>query len=333
MKYIFMACIFTIVAFSFFLATHTPILHDGLFYAKLAGMISSQHALYTLEQVAVAGSHPLLVPALFSVAGRLVMPVLFIALLVYFWSITRSWWFTFLLAAMPLIFSHSFQLYADLPLAALLFVGVSQLYAYMEKRQGMALVLSAVAFGLALHAKSLALPLTLIAIAVFTVWHAFNKRNWTDWLFFVAIIGAFYLPLHLSHSTIVAHAAGLASAGISANPGYIYVNAYRGEFPYNPIYFLFSPHGFLAKLFCTADFGLLFWVIGIFTLIEWRKVLYSNIKYVMLIIVLGLGAIIYALAQPACYAYLLDSTLASRLLMSLAPVGIWYCWLLYKEEA
>lgn len=332
-KYIFLAAIFSIICLSLFLTTHTPLLYDSVTcYVPLAQMIVKQHAIYTPEQVDFAGTHPLLVPLLYALAGRMVMPVIFMALITYFYWLSRSAIFTFFLAAMPLFVIHSSQLYADLPLAALYLAGSATLLQYMSDRKSWQIVVAAVAFGLAIHTKSLGLPLMLISGAVFTVWYALNRRNWWHWLAFVAILLAFYAPLHFTHSTIAQHARNISAQASGAPQGQVYVAIYRVYAERSIPAFLFGGHGFLARLFNYADFGLLYFALIILTVTSWRRVWGSDLKYLLAIIVAGLGAIGWALYQPQLYQYCMDGTLCTRMLLAIAPTALYYVFMVYDAK-
>lgn len=364
MKYFFVVLIAALIGLSIYQTANTPLVHDSLFYTNIAQMIGSERAIYTPTQVNMAGTHPLGVPLLYLVGGRWAMPCLFAAFLWYFWLITRSKPFTFLLAAMPLLVVHSTQFYADLPLAALYFVGITQLWEYLKSKGLLSLVFAALALGLCLHTKALAVPLIGVAVVVFTLWHAFNSRKWWRWLVFVSIIVLFYLPLHASNSTIVKYTAGLSAgktevSAIKSNmPGtkeMVYLPFHNVYVPHDLKTFLFgttvnikywgmTPRGsryfcvpkklwgVLPRIFNYADWGLLWFAVIILTALRWKQIMRSNLKYLLAVIVLDFGAICYALWQPAIFPHLLDGTMVQRMILSIVPITLFYVFLLFYGE-
>ena len=79
------------------------------------------------------------------------------------------------------------------------------------------------------------------------------------------------------------------------------------------------------RMFTYADWQILWFILILALIFFWKQIWESNLKYLLLIIILDLLMIVYAFSDPTAYQFLVDGTLVNRLIMYQIPVVLYFC--------
>ncbi len=299
---------------------------------SIARIIFATGQVITPQTAELAGGHPYLNPLSQAwiylglgvwndAIGKIIFPLCFIALLFIFYSNlrrsssrTHALLFTYLLTSFPLIVYHAGTAYSDLMQTFYYAGGIIYLFEWFRRQEPPLLLFAALFLGIGNFVKQSGIPLWLVAAFVLFCYLYFErKRNFRPgWIFLLAstIVSAPWL--FSRNSFLMSRLLGAASA--TAEPA----------FPYGSPTLAGILSHLIRRTFTYADWQILWFVLLLVILLGWRRVWRSELKYLLLIIILDLGIIIYAFFEPNAYQFLVDGTLVNRLMMYPAPVVLFF---------
>jgi len=316
------------VLFAFWGAFNLPVMFDSAYYISQAKIALSPAAWLTNR-----GSHPLLVPAIYALTGRLGMPVLYCAFLttLYYFFSRRigpdlAPVFTAFFAGFPMTWLHSTQVYCELPLAFFFFSGVAWLYEYFHSDDPRHLAVALLFFVLAIYTKAAGLPLVCIALAALALHEWFERGQFRLPFLLTGLAAALaILPMVLSRSVVfLARSAEMNESSWGQMIAIPWMHGAVLLCFSSLTYFIF------ARLFTYLDWGLL-WPAAIFltAAFYWRgNNLRGKEKYLLFITLVCLATIWYIFKNPSMFRFLVDGTSIQRMIYPFAPVALYYVGIL-----
>lgn len=308
----------------------------------------------TTEQArTVAGPHPYLNPLAQAwiymglgywndALGKIIFPLCFTSLLLIFYFRLRAQTsrlsaliFTFLLTSFPLIILHAGNAYSDLMQTFYYSAGAIYLLSWFKENKPAWLFSSALFFGIGNFVKQSGIPLWGASVVVLIVYLMFEKPKElktalmgfalsllisAPWLFsgnsflsgMLSSLTAKLAPAATSGTPL---AAGTAAAATAANPAL------------NDLFYHLG-----RRMFSYADWQILWFVFIVASILGFRLLWQSYLKYGCLLIVINLAMIIYSFCNPGSYQYLVDGTLVNRLMMYQVPFVLFYCAIIITES-
>ncbi|MFH1684180.1 MAG: hypothetical protein ABIA67_04785 [Candidatus Margulisiibacteriota bacterium] len=305
----------------------------------IAKIIFMTGNIITPQTADLAGAHPYLNPisqagiylgigAWNDPLGKIIFPLCFTSLLFIFYSnLCRkssrfyALLFTYLLTSFPLIVYHAGTAYSDLMQTFYYFTGAIYLFRWMEEETSEHLVLSAIFFGIGNFVKQAGIPLWVVAAFVLFVFLFFeHKRNFRPGAIFLLLSTIVSSPwLFYRDSFLMSRLAKLfVSSAVTGQA------AISPSLPYGSPTLVGILSNLAKRAFTYADWQILWFVLLLVLLLGWQHIWRSKLKYLLLIIILDLGIIVYAFLDPNTYQFLVDGTLVNRLMMYLAPVTLYF---------
>lgn len=300
--------------------------------------------IFTTGQVAteqartVAGPHPYLNPLAQAwvymgigywndALGKVIFPLCFTSLLFIFYFRLRAQTsrlnaliFTFLLTSFPLIILHAGNAYSDLMQTFYYSAGAIYLLSWFKENKTAWLYSSALFFGIGNFVKQSGIPLWGASAAVLVLYLMFEKPKETK----NALIG-FALTVVISASWLFSKNSFLYGilARFTPAPGTPLAEGTTAAAAANPaLGDLFYHLG--RRMFSYADWQILWFVFIVVSVLGFRLLWKSYLKYGCLLIVINLAMIIYSFCNPGSYQYLVDGTLVNRLMMYQVPFVLFY---------
>ena len=86
------------------------------------------------------------------------------------------------------------------------------------------------------------------------------------------------------------------------------------------------------RMFTYADAQILWFVFIMATVLCWKQIWRSGLKYLLFIIVLYLALVVYSFTDPQTYQYLVDGTLVERAVMYGNPAALFYVAILISQR-
>jgi hypothetical protein len=265
---------------------------------------------------------------------KVLTPVMFLCLLVIFYSALRrsfsrpsSLVFTFLLSTLPFMVFHAATAYSDFP--QMVYYSLASIYLFLfikENELGRAeagsyLTVSLILLAASIWIKRGGFALAALNLAVLLVYLLVNKLLERDkWRPLLPAAVAF---LFIALPSIVYGQAGFLFSGVQSIVGGATAEAGASVSVIDRLQVVTAAVS--RKLFLYADWQLL-WLLFVLVLIFcFRRAFQGPLRYLLAMIVLGLGAIVAQFSFGSSFAYLQDGTLLDRLVMSLVPVVLFYC--------
>jgi len=226
--------------------------------------------------------------------------------------------FTMILSTLPLINYHSFNAYADLPLAFYFTGAAVFLFFHFQDQRKQWLILSAIFSGLAAWTKSEGLFLAIIIFIVLFLYLLKEKKirsHFKDLAVFFVIFSLIFWPWMFYKLFY-----GLGYSNI-ANDGSSLVK-------FHPEIFLPA----LNQLFLSHSFNI--WA-GLFFLILFLKIkcLKNNYNFYVLLVILG-SSLFYFLIYffTSAFQFAIDGTVVGRNFIAIAPLSIFLAANLLRPE-
>lgn len=320
-----------------------PILNfDDLWrQGSIAKIIFTSGQVLTKQALEVAGPHPYLNPLSQAwiylgigtwndALGKIVFALLFISLLIIFYSALRRSFphlyallITYLLTAFPLIIYHAGTAYSDFMQTFYYSAGILYLYLWIQKKQAPFLYFSAPLLGIGNFVKQAGLPLYVVATAVlFTYIFLEHRQEFKRGVkFFLLSIFVTAPWIFNEKSYLMIKFAELGSKYFSASS---LAAPLAPRLPYglptlqNILYHLGR------RMFFYADWQILWFMFVLVLIFCWKDIFNSKLKYLLLVIVLNSAMIIYAFFEPNTYQFLVDGTLVHRTMMYQIPLILFF---------
>lgn len=220
-----------------------------------------------------------------------------------------------LLSAAPLLTFHALESYSDIALSYNLLAGSILLWRYMEKGGGNGeAALSGLFFGMAAFTKSEGLIYLAAAGAALFSYNVIEKRyRWKSVLYFAVAAMVYILPWLIFR----------AHYGLGYGHGYgtgVGAADELGAIPWS------KPHFeiwgiFFKEVFLSVDNGHIFAFLGFISLIGSGVIIRSNIKYLLLILVIILCGFLAVYTMTHDYQYVLNRMATNRNLLTLVPLA------------
>jgi len=261
---------------------------------------------------------------------KIISPVLFLCMLIIFYSILRRYFsiktsllFTFFLSYMPFIAFHAKTAYADLPMTFYYSLGTIYLFLFMKDFNNgkkpssyVNLLLAAIFIGLTIWIKRAGIVLAGCDIIVLLAFLLLN-RKW------IQKIDLKYLTI--AFITIAAIILPWLIFGSNATLGRIITTqAGAEEIAFGAkIGFIISI--FFKKIFLYADWNLLWLMFAASVIIPYKNSFKNPQVFLLAIILIDLIVILGQFSSGEMFRWLLDGTLLDRLIMNQAPVVLYFC--------
>ena len=330
------------IAYVFFDALVKPIINfDDLWrQGCIAKIVYTTSKVITDQTLELAGPHPYLDPLSQAwiymgtgvwndALGKVVFALCFTCLLFIFYSGVRRYQsrftallFTYLLTSFPLIVYHAGTAYSDLMQTFYYAAGIIYLFHWFKARNNPDLYISALFLGIGVFVKQLGTPLWIIAMIVLAAYLFFeNKKQISPALPFILISSLVSLPWLVNRQSFILTytlffwakifpAASGPSAAAAINAPYGQPNL--GE--------IIRQMG--RRMFLYAEWQGLWFALPLSLIFGWQKFWGSQLKYLGLLLLLGLLTMVYGFTEQNAYTFLIDGTLVQRMLMYQVPVAL-----------
>lgn len=338
------------IGYVFFDALLKPIINfDDLWrQGCIAKIIFTSGKVLTEQSLELAGPHPYLNPlsqawiymgiGIWNDAlGKIVFALCFTSLLFIFYSSLRrsiprlySLLFTYLLTSFPLIIYHSGTAYSDLMQTFYYTAGIIYLFQWMKERQTPHLYFSSLFLGIGNFVKQSGIPLWGIATIVLFAYSIIEERKeFKAGGVFILLSAAVSSPwLFYQNSFLMRQITGLGGK-LTAIFGGAAITGAETPIAENLPYGLPTLANILShltrRMFTYADWQILWFVFIFVLLFSYKQIWGSKLKYLLLIIILDLGMVVYAFSDPGTYQFLVDGTLVNRVLMYQIPIVLYFC--------
>ncbi|MFH1387625.1 MAG: hypothetical protein ABIH50_08165 [bacterium] len=345
-----------IVIYVFFDALVKPIVNfDDLWrQGAIAKLIFTTGKVLTPQAIELAGPHPYLNPLSQAwiymgigtwndAIGKIVFPLCFVALILIFYFNLRqemdrlkALFFTLLLTSFPLIIYHVGTAYSDFMQTFYYSVGVIYLFRWMRINKHSFLCFSAIYFGLGCFVKQLGIPLWIIAYFILLLYIFLENRqeNKSGLTFLVTTIIVAFPWLINPKSSLISQFQLLINKMIpvASNNQPAILPSISTALPYGTPSLVNIINQISKRMFTYADWQILWFVLIIVLIFNWRQIWGSKLKLVFLIILLNLLLIIYAFTEQNAYNFLIDGTLVERIMMYQIPVVLFLIALCSNEK-
>ena len=333
------------IAYAIFDATVKPLVeYDELWrQGAIAKIIFVTGKVFTEQSVELAAVHPYLNPLSQAwihmgigvwndALGKIIFPLCFTALLFIFYANLRgrlprfyALLFTYLLTSFPLIVFHAGTAYSDLMQTLYYSGGVLYLFRWMNEKERPYLYFSALLLGIGNFVKQSGIPLWLAATIILFVYIFVEERKGIKTgLMFLLVSAAVSFPwlyykigflMSLATKTIAKLTGIIGKTAITGGEIPLSQNLPYGEPTLPNIFYHLG-----RRMFTYADWQILYFVLMLVLIFNWKQIWESKLKYLLLIIIMNFALIIYAFTEPSTYNYLVDGTLVQRVMMYHAPI-------------
>jgi len=239
------------------------------------------------------------------------------------------------MATFPLITYHAGTGYADFMQTYYYTVGALYLYRWISAREGRSIYISALFFGIGNFVKRTGIEFWALALLVLAIYIYFEAKREAKTGIKAGILAAIVsLPWLLYKQSFIMttlssiwHKFFPAAGGASlpADPALAENLSYGIPTLSGVIYNL------ARRMFTYADWHILWFTFIVVLIFCWKEIWGSKLRYLILLIALDLMLLIYAFLSLETYRFLLDGTLANRLMMYFIPtvfftiaLGIYY---------
>lgn len=221
----------------------------------------------------------------------------------------------FFVSAAPLLIYHSFEAYSDLALSYNVLAGSILLFRYMEQDDINLLPLSGIFFAMAGFTKSdgmihlLSAGLALLAFNVIE-----KKYKWKGLVYFGLPALLYLLPWFIfkSHYGLgFGHGYGTGIGGADES----------GALMWSPTFHFEVWPVFFRELFLSVDHGLIFAFLALVSVLGFKTLLNTNIKYLFLIIVLAISGYLFVYTATFDFEFVLNRMATNRNLLSVTPLA------------
>jgi len=222
---------------------------------------------------------------------------------------------TFFLSAAPLLTFHTLDAYSDLPLAFYVLSGSVMLWQYMEEDGYGRLVLSGLFFSMGAFTKNEGLVYIsagLVALLAFNVIE--GKKRWAG-LFYYAAPAALYIAPWLLFKAYYGIGYG---HGTGTGVGFGDV---AGGITWAPELHPEVIGIFLKEIFLTVNHGLVFPFLAVVTVLGYRIVLGTNVKYLYLIVLVIAAVLLFFYIATNDYTYVLSRAAVNRNALTFLPLS------------
>jgi len=343
-EYLLILMITLTVAYVFFDALVKPIVDfDDLWrQGCIAKIIFVTGKVLTEQTLDLAGPHPFLNPLSQAwvylmlgvwndALGKIVFAACFASLLVLFYVNLRkelprlyALLFTYFLSAFPLIVYHAGTAYSDLMQTFYYSIGAIYLYRWLKDKASPDIYISALFLGSGVFVKQIGTPFWGIALVVLFIYIYFEQkralRSGVNFLLISLLVSA---PWFFSPNSFIARRLGAISTSLFGQSQAV-AAVIPPNLPYGNPSLIEIVNQIARRMFTYADWQIL-WLAFILCLVFcWQYIFGSKLKYLLLIIVINLTAIVYSFFEPQAYQYLVDGTLIERMMMVQIPVVIFF---------
>ena len=331
------------ISYVFFDALVKPIVNfDDLWrQGCIAKIIFTTGKVITDQTLELAGPHPFLNPLSQAwiymgigtwndALGKIIFPLCYLSLLFILYAnlrknMSRSYalLFTYLFTSFPLIVYHAGTAYSDLMQTFYYSAGVIYLFRFIKEKSNQWLYVSAFFLGIGIFVKQLGTPLWIIALFVLAIYLFFeNKKQLSPGLSFILISGLTGLPWLINkHSFLIGQFYSLMNK-LSPNAANPAANLSAATSQYGAPTLDAVLYHLGKKMFTYADWQILWFVLILVLMFCWQAIWKSELKYLLLIIILDLIMVIYGFIDPITFTFLVDGTLVQRMLMYQVPVAL-----------
>jgi hypothetical protein len=245
---------------------------------------------------------------------KIIFPLYFCALLIIFYAAlrneknrTHSLFFTFLLSSLPLLTYHATIEYADFVVGVYFFSASVYLYRYFQENENRYLILSALLAGFAGWVKDEGIMFYLICI--FALWLYSGIKNWKK-------VAAYCLPL-LFLTIPWLFIKQLLGLSLGNEPNFAFSNLSS--------YLSFHPEvigKIMEKTFLAGNWHLLPLALIVFLIFYYKKIFFSNKKYLFLCLGLGWGFFMYLYLFTYNSSMIIPDIILSRNYLTYLPLAM-----------
>jgi len=262
---------------------------------------------------------------------KIIGPVLFLCLLVIFYSCLRkeisrtsALLFTFFLSTLPFMLYHATTAYADLYISCYFAVGGIYLYQAMKEKASSLnyLLIAAVCLAITVWTKRGGLVLSLVCFFVYLIFSLINKTNLKNSLLALLTFILLILPwLILGKAGLFIDLFRLTIGQIISSPAAISTAQEMGPLPNTAVIIAV----FSKKLFLYADWHLTMALFIVSLVFFFRRAVSQPAVYLLAIIIFCLSSIFIQFGSIGMFRWLLDGTLLDRLVMNEIPLILYFC--------
>lgn len=221
----------------------------------------------------------------------------------------------FFFSSAPLLVYHSVEAYSDIALGYYVLAGSLMLWQYMEGADRRTLALAGLFFAMGGFTKSDGIVHLFAGGTTLVAFNLIEKRyDWKGLAYFILPVVLYLLPWFIFKSYY----------GLGYGHGYgtgIGQADEAGAIMWSPtLHFEVWPV-FFREIFLSVDHGLVFAFLAFISILGFRTIFRSNIKYLLLIITIVISSYLFVFTATYDYVYVLNRMATNRNLISVTPLA------------